>query len=441
MFELLSLFRSLTAQTPRGSTSEHLANIFNFFVERVPSTSELLAALIALTILVVLSLLVWLIVTRVVLTLVSKIIQRTQTRWDDAIESAGVFKRLAPVPSLIVFYSGVVVMPLLNPQWDKAIERITLAAIVLLIARAISAGFYAINLIYSEYEISRHRPIKGFIQVLQVATYFIATIFMLAALLNRSPVVFFTGLGAMTAVLMLVFRDTILSLVAGVQLTSANQIRVGDWIEMPSFGADGTVTDIALNTVSVRNFDRTITIIPAHKFLENSFRNWRHVFESDARRIKRHLLVDMDSIHFMSDEEFERLSKIRILAPYLQGRKEEIQAYNQELIDSGVHADVVNLRQMTNFGTFRSYASAYLQANQKLRPDLYMMVRHLQPTPEGIPLEIYCFSKETTWTVYEGIQSDIFEHLIAVMPYFGLRVFQAPSGDAIKKVGALDHEA
>lgn len=426
---------TLLADATSTRTATHLRNSLDFFIDKLPHSADLTASLLALGILILICSAVWLFVSRILLRVVSKLILRTQTRWDDVLESSGVFKSIAPLPALIVFYSGVAAVPLFDPPWDQLLQRLTLVAIVLVISRTVSAGFGAVNAIYSLYDVSRGRPIKGFVQVLQVTTYFLAGIFVLSILMDRSPIVFFTGLGAMTAVLMLVFRDTILSLVAGVQLTSTNQIRVGDWIEMPNFGADGTVMDIALNTVAVQNFDRTITVIPAHKFLENSFKNWRNVFDTDARRIKRHLLIDIDSVRFLDEGEFEKLAKIRILAPYLQLRKEEIESYNQQLIGEGVHADIVNLRSMTNFGTFRAYANSYLQAHPKLRGDLSMMVRHLQPSPEGIPLEIYCFSNETTWTIYEGIQADIFEHLISVMPYFGLRAFQAPSGLDVKSLG------
>lgn len=432
MNALFASFSTPFAQT----TGDQLLELADTFVESLPAGSEVLAALIAIGVLLVVCGILWWFTHYVGLKLVAKIISRTRSRWDDAVEASGVFKRLAPLPSLVVLYAGVALMPLVNETWDEIIRRITLALLVLTIVRAISAGFTALDNIYRLYERGRERPIKGIIQVFQVATYFIGIILILSVLMHRSPVVFFTGLGAMTAVLMLVFRDTLLSLVAGVQLTATGQIRVGDWIEMPNFGADGTVTDIALNTVSVQNFDRTMTIIPAHKFLENSFRNWRNVFDTDARRIKRHLLIDTESIHFLDEEAFERMSKFRLLAPYMEERKEQILAFNEQALAEGANPDLVNLRAMTNFGTFRAYATAYLRAHTRLRPDLSMMVRHLQPTPEGIPLEIYCFSRETSWPVYEGIQADIFEHLISVMPHFGLRPFQAPSGHSISSVNA-----
>lgn len=412
--------------------SEQAANHLNAtkerFVELLPSSSDFLAALLSVTVLVVICLLVWLVVDRILLRIVLAIISRTKTEWDDIVAETGVFRRLARVPPLVVFYVGVTAVDVMRPPFDVLFARLCLALMALVVARSVSAGLMAINNIYARYDVALGRPIKGYVQILQVFTYSAGAIFMVAALLDRSPLVFFTGLGAMTAVLLLVFRDTLLSLVAGIQLTSNGLIRVGDWIEMSAFGADGNVIDIALNTVTVQNWDRTVTVIPTHKFLENSFKNWRHVFDQGARRIKRYILVDVSSVRFLSEDDFNRLLHIRILTPYLQGRKEEIQAYNQQLIDDGIVPDTVNMRAMTNLGTFRAYANAYLRANTKLRQDLSLMVRHLQPTEQGLPLEIYAFSAETAWPIYEGVQADIFDHLIAVMPYFGLRVFQAPTG-------------
>src|SRR5690554_3315259 len=430
----------LVADTAAERTVTHLQNSLQFFTERLPSTTELLASLITLSALLLVCGVVWLFFSRVVLKVLSTVIKKTQTRWDDILEDSAVLTRLAQLPPLLVLYSGVSVIPLLEPPWDQLLPRLSLAAILIAIARSISAIFGAINGIYSLYTVSLSRPIKGFIQVFQVITYFLCAILVLSVLMDRSPLVFFTGLGAMTAVLMLVFRDTLLSLVAGVQLTSTNQINVGDWIEMPAFGADGTVIDIALNTVTVQNFDNTMTMIPAHKFLENSFRNWRSVFDEGARRIRRHLLVDIDSIRFLSDEELDNLEEIEVLKPYLLPRREEVAAYNKQLVQEGGLPAGANLRSLTNFGTFRAYVDGYLRAHPDLRGDLSMMVRHLQPTPHGIPLELYCFSAKTAWPIYEGIQADIFEHLIAVMPYFGLRSYQAPSGHdliALSPIGTV----
>lgn len=434
MLHFLPGLSAITADTAATRVATHLQNSLKFFTERLPSTTELLASLITLGALLLVSAVVWLFVSRVVMRIVSAMVRRTQTRWDDVFEESGVFKRASILPSLVVFFSGVSVIPLLDPPWDQLLPRLTLATIIIVIARAISASLGAINSIYSLYTVSLSRPIKGFVQVFQVVTYFLCSILVLSVLMDRSPAVFFTGLGAMTAVLMLVFRDTLLSLVAGVQLTSTNQINVGDWIEMPAFGADGTVIDIALNTVTVQNFDNTMTMIPAHKFLENSFKNWRSVFDEGARRIRRHLLIDIDTVRFLSDEELDKLEEIEVLKPYLQPRREEINVYNRQLIQEGVLPAEANLRSLTNLGTFRAYASGYLRAHPDLRGDLSLMVRHLQPTPDGIPLELYCFSGETAWPIYEGIQADIFEHLISVMPYFGLRSFQAPSGHDLSKL-------
>lgn len=424
-----------------NQASSHVQATRDRFLELLPSTAELLDASFSFALLLVLCLVIWLVIDRVILRIVMAIVGRTRTDWDDIIADTGVFRRMARLPPLIVFYIGVTAVDVMREPFDVVFARLTLATIALVVARSIGSALLAINTIYSRYDIALGRPIKGYVQVLQVLTYAGGAIFMVAALLDRSPLVFFTGLGAMTAVLLLVFRDTLLSLVAGIQLTSNGLIRVGDWIEMTAFGADGNVVDIALNTVTVQNWDNTVTVIPTHKFLENSFKNWRQVFEQGARRIKRFVLIDVSSIHFLSESDFDRLLDIRILAPYLQGRKEEIVAYNDRLVEDGIVPDRVNLRAMTNLGTFRAYANAYLRANTKLRQDLSMMVRHLQPTEQGLPLEIYAFSAETSWPVYEGVQADIFDHLISVMPYFGLRVFQTPAGADMQALTSGDRAA
>jgi miniconductance mechanosensitive channel len=234
----------------------------------------------------------------------------------------------------------------------------------------------------------------------------------------------------MTAVLLLVFKDTLLSLVASVQLSAQDLVRVGDWIEMPQFGADGDVVDVALHTVKIQNWDKTITTIPTHRLISDSFKNWRGMSASGGRRIKRPLYLDAASVHFLTAEEVDRCKRFLLLEEYLAGKETELTEYNREL--AGVTAlereAAVNMRRLTNIGTFRAYAYRYLRQHPKIRQNMTLMVRHLSPGPQGIPIEVYCFTATTAWTEYEDIQADIFDHLMAIVPEFGLRLFQQPAG-------------
>jgi miniconductance mechanosensitive channel len=246
--------------------------------------------------------------------------------------------------------------------------------------------------------------------------------------------VLLSGIGAMTAVILLIFKDTILSFVAGIQITGYDLIHVGDWIEMPEYGADGDVIDIALHTVKVQNWDKTITVIPTHKLTENSFKNWRGMQQAGGRRIKRALYIDQNSVSACNDEMIERFSKINLIADYVQKKKEELEKHNREnKIDSSVK---VNRRQMTNIGTFRAYAQAYLEKHSKINHSLTTMVRQLPPGPNGLPMEVYAFTNTTEWLAYESIQGDIFDHLLSVVPEFDLHIFQNPAGMDFRKLAS-----
>src|SRR5690606_14362439 len=251
-------------------------------------------------------------------------------------------------------------------------------------------------------------------------------VILIAALIDRDPLLIIGSLGAASAVLLLVFRDTLLSLVAGVQLTGNDLIRVGDWIEMPGFDADGFVIDIALNTVTVQNWDKTFTIIPAHKFLENSFKNWRGMQTSGGRRIKRSIYLDMSTVHFLTPEEIEDLSRFALLRPYFEEKKRDIETWLEHHHEG--RENPVNSRRLTNVGTFRAYIDLYLRSRPDIATDMTFLVRQLQPTDKGLPIELYVFVNDVRWAIYEGVQGDVFDHLLAILPEFGLRVFQVPSG-------------
>ncbi|PRD33571.1 UNVERIFIED_CONTAM: ybdG [Trichonephila clavipes] len=283
-----------------------------------------------------------------------------------------------------------------------------------------------VNGLYERRPDAKSKPIKGYIQVVKILIYALALILIIAALFDRSPLILLSGLGAMAAVLMLIFQDTILSLVASVQISSNDVIRVGDWVEMPQLNADGDVIDIALHTVKVQNWDRTITTIPTRRFMTDPFKNWRGMQESGGRRIKRSLMLDQQSVSFLDTEQTQRLSRFRLLQAYLTEKQHEIDEWNKSLAEQG--KEPVNTRRITNLGTFRAYVLHYLKNHAGIHQNMTCMVRQLAPGADGLPLEIYCFTNTTAWVNYENIQSDIFDHLLAILPEFGLRVYQHPSG-------------
>ncbi|NNL86369.1 MAG: mechanosensitive ion channel [Myxococcales bacterium] len=360
---------------------------------------------------------------RVLLRLIRAGVQRTATQLDDALVEAKVFVRLAHLAPALAFYLGIGLLPELPETIRLIVERVAISVMVIVVVLGLSGFLNAVNTVYSRNPENRHRPIKSYVQVAKLVLALIAGLLILATLMDRSPLLFLSGLGAVAAVLMLVFRDTILSLVASVQLTSQDMIHVGDWIEMPSFGADGDVIDVALHTIKVQNWDKTITTIPTYALISNSFKNWRGMSQAGARRIKRALSVDVQSVRFLTDAEVEVFSTHALLGDYIAEKKAELERYNEAAVTSKKES-----RRLTNVGTFRAYVVAYLRSHAAIHQGMTLLVRQLAPTAEGLPIELYCFTRSTDWGVYEDVQSDIFDHLLAIAPQFGLRIFQAPSG-------------
>lgn len=366
------------------------------------------------------------VVKKILMRGVLTVISYTPAGHDKQLFERNIIARLANVvPALVITY-GVSSVPNLPEEVVVVVNNVCTAFIILTIGRAISGVLTVVNTVYERQPDAHEKPIKGYIQVVKIAIYAVATILVVAALIDKSPVILLSGLGAMAAVLMLVFQDTLLSLVASVQITSNDIIRVGDWVEMPNLSVDGDVIDIALHTVKVQNWDKTISTIPTKRFISDPFKNWRGMQESGGRRVKRSLMLDQNSVHFLSDDEREKLNRFRLLKDYLASKQKEIDEWNQKLKDEG--KEPVNTRRISNIGTFRAYVRAYLQSHPRVHQEMTLMVRQLNPTADGLPLEIYCFTATTEWVEYEGIQSDIFDHLISILPEFGLRVFQHPSG-------------
>lgn len=334
---------------------------------------------------------------------------------------------LATVMPLLIVSRGITFVPNLQETLRVVIANVAQGLIVLSIALAIVKALTYVNEVYERRPISKSRPIKGYLQVLKIVVLCGAAVIVISVLIGESPLILLSGLGAMAAVVLLVFKDTILSLVASVQLSSNDMLRVGDWIQMPSMNADGDVIDIALHTVKVQNFDKTITTIPTHRLISDAFINWRGMKDSGGRRIKRAVHLDQNSIRFLSEEEIERLSRFRLITSYLDAKRAELAEWNERTLEEG--DDLVNARRITNIGILRAYAVAYMRDHPRVSDKGFtLMARQLAPTPKGVPLELYCFASTTEWPVYEGIQSDIFDHILAIIPEFGLRVFQEPSG-------------
>ncbi len=362
---------------------------------------------------------------------VNAVIRKSAVTWDDIFMRYGVLEKLALlVPAFILDLFVPIVLThqdLLGVILDRGLSVL----VVIFIIRAIYAGLDALNEIADVKLISRRLPVKSFVQLFKLFLFFIGVIISVSVLADQSPVYFLSGLGVATGLVMLVFRDTILGFVAGIQLAANRMVSKGDWIQMDKYGADGAVDEVSLNTVKVRNWDNTITMIPAYALVSDAFKNWRGMSEKGGRRIKRAINLDVNSIHFLSEQEIERLSKVNYLKDYFPKVVSEINHSNEQVNDFDMP---VNGRRLTNVGTFRAYLDAYLRHNNKLHKDMTLMVRQLAPTTEGLPIELYVFTNDTRWAFYEGIQADIFDHIFAILPEFGLQAFQNPTGNDIRSI-------
>jgi len=356
--------------------------------------------------------------------LIYRAIARTPSKWDDLIAKRGIFRLTAFLAPAIILYLGAAHYPELIGLGRRAILAFVFLILTLMLGRLLTAAMD----IYQLYPVSAQRPIKGYIQLAKLLVYLLGSIIVISILVDRSPWGLLGGLGAITAVLLLVFRDTILSLIASIQLASNDLVRKGDWIEMGQFGVDGEVVDMALHSVKVRNWDNTYVSIPTYKIMENSFKNWRGMNDSGGRRIKRSLLIDQTSVKFCDETMILRFAEFKRLKPYLDAKRRELAEANSGLDAEEIALLPINHRALTNLGTFRAYCEAYIIDSSRFREDMTILVRQLAPTAEGLPLEIYAFTNDTNWNRYEGIQSDLIDHLLSVLPFFELQVFQNPTG-------------
>lgn len=372
----------------------------------------------------------------IIVRIIRRIARRTKNRWDDVLLEKKVFNRMAfLLPGILIYQSIPATLDEFAPQLVSMAIKFTNIYIVLVFLLVINSFFNALYAIYQDTEYAKFHPIKGFIQVGKMIVFTIGALLMLSYFFNQSPLVMLTGLGAFSAVLLLIFKDPILGFVGGIQLSANDMVRQGDWINMPKFGADGTVLEISLTTVKVQNWDNTITTLPTYSMVSESFQNYRGMKEAGARRMKRSINIDMASVKFCTPEMLDKFRKINILKGYIDAKQAELEQYNSEnQVDDAI---LVNGRRQTNIGVFRAYLEAYLHQHPQVHKDFDLLVRQLQPTPTGIPVEVYAFTTETQWSSYENVQSDIFDHILAIVPEFELFVFQSPSGHDMKQSPAV----
>ncbi|ASM29774.1 MULTISPECIES: mechanosensitive ion channel family protein [Serratia] len=396
-----------------------------------------MSLLMVLGLIVLISVVIHLVLHRVVLAALQRRGQQSQRVWQQAITQYKLFQRVA------LLLQGVIISiqaTLWLQSGSQTQAVIVTAAQVWILAFTLLSLFSLLDTLLAllrQSPIANQLPLRGIFQGLKLVAAILIGIMIVSLLMGKSPLLLLSGLGAMTAVLMLVFKDPILGLVAGIQLSANDMLKIGDWLEMPKYGADGAVTDIGLTTVKVRNWDNTVTTIPTYALISDSFKNWRSMSESGGRRIKRSLNIDTGSVHFLSEEEQRRLQRNPLLHSYLNVKTQELSQHNQEIaVDL---ASPLNGRRLTNLGTLRAYLEAYLRAHPRIHQNMTLMVRQLAPTPEGLPLEIYAFTNTTVWAEYESIQADIFDHILAVIDEFGLRVHQTPTGNDLR--GMLQQSA
>jgi miniconductance mechanosensitive channel len=406
------MFQSLDTFLTQSGFSQSLINL-----------SHLIISLFVLAIAA--SLVHW-IANRYLVVILEKIAHKSTFKWDDAFIRNHFFKRLAILAPIFLIYATADIAFTDFSGTAEILKRAALIFFVLAGVRVLATALSSCQDIYNSSDLASDWPIRSYLDAIKIILYILAVIFIISIVTDKSPWGIISVFGGLTAVLLLIFKDTILGFVANLQLTANDMVRVGDWIEMPKHGADGDVIDISLHTVKIQNWDKTITTIPTYHMVNNAFKNWRGMSESGGRRIKRPLYIDTNSIRFYPDEMLEELKKYTLLEEYLREKEKEIAEFNK------IHQpdpEKIGGRRQTNIGVFRAYIKAYLRNNPNINQELTFLVRHLAPTAQGLPIEIYVFSADKVWANYEGIQADIFDHLLAIAPEFGLRIFQYPSGN------------
>lgn len=410
------------------------------FIQNIQDWSDQypwLEMLTSLGILIGFALLANFIAKQIVVRGIRKLISKLKFANSEILSQHSVIRRVANIVPAIVIINGIVTVPHLSAKVISVVQMLGQAFIFVTIALAISEFLSIFNLVYQKNPKSRNKPIKGYLQLVKLIIYIVCGLLILGTFLKKDVFSLLAGFGAMAAVLMLVFQNTILSLVASVQISSYDMVRIGDWIEMPSLNADGDVIDMSLHTITVQNFDKTFTTIPTNKLVTDTFKNWRGMQQVGARHIKRSIFIDQNSVHFLSAQEQNKFKSFLLLDSYLNEKQNELKAFNQQFLNDAM----LNQRRLTNIGTFRAYLTAYLKQHSGISKTQTVMVRQMQPTSEGLPLEIYAFTNTIVWGEYEMIQSDIFDHVMAILPEFGLKIYQAPSGSDLQAMFQQNHVA
>ncbi|TCO91596.1 miniconductance mechanosensitive channel [Bacteroides heparinolyticus] len=402
-----------------------------------PSLADTLDQFVAFAVVLIIAFTADALCRGILLRIVPRLVKRTKASWDDIVFDRKVMVHLSRMAApVIIFYFVPVAFAETNSFTLDLILRFCRIYIIISLLSFINSLLKAVYNVYSEREQFRDRPLKGMLQTMQVILWFVGIIIVVSILIGKSPLSLLAGLGASAAILMLVFKDSIMGFVSGVQLSANDMLKVGDWIAMPKYGADGTVIEVTLNTVKVRNWDNTITTIPPYLLVSDSFQNWRGMRESGGRRVKRSINIDMTSVKFCTPEMLDKYRKIRLLKDYVDQTEQVVKQYNEEHgIDNSI---LVNGRRQTNLGVFRAYLTAYLQSLPDINQELTCMVRQLQPTDHGIPMELYFFCALKDWVPYEAVQSDVFDHVLAIIPEFDLQVFQSPSGRDFRQAFSAD---
>ncbi|HET7268169.1 MAG TPA: mechanosensitive ion channel domain-containing protein [Oleiagrimonas sp.] len=355
--------------------------------------------------------------------------RRTRWRWDDAMVKRGVFLRLAQVVPMLIIYHGVVVVPGVPAFVEAIVKPVAALLIVVFMVMTINAALSACDDLYQLTPRGKEHTIKGYVQLGKIAVWLVAAILIIAIVFDRSPLTLLAGLGAVSAVVLLIFKDTILSVVASVQIGTNDMLRVGDWIALPEDNVDGDVVEIALHTVKVVNWDKTVSTVPTWHLISKSYRNYRNMYET-GRRIARAVNVDLTTVRFLEHDEIAQLRKFKLLTDYFDAKEKDLVAWNDSLGDAGKQP--VNTRRLSNLGTFRAYVQAYAAACPTINHDLFWAVRQMDPGPTGVPIQIYAYTIETGFVAHHAAQGDIFDHLIAILPEFGLKLFQQPTGTDVR---------
>lgn len=378
-------------------------------------------------------------ITRLILiNVVGKIVDKTPTKWDDYIFGPRVYRALSLIIGVIIFRIVIPILFANIPIIMSIMLKIVDIYFIYILIKIVIVVLKTLQEKLSTFKAFEDKPLTSYFQIVKIILICAALIYIISILIGKSPIYLLSAFGAMTAVLLLIFKDTILGLVASIQISAYDMVRVGDWISMPEFNADGDVLAINLNTVKIVNWDKTVSTVPTYNFVTESFRNWRAMQETGGRRIKRNLQIDVNSVCFVDSEKREKYKQVEIIRDYIIERQNDIEQFNtNKKIDTDV---LINGRRMTNIGVFRHYAKRYLELhpgihNPKDRPEMYQIVRQLASDEHGIPLQIWCYTKTVKWTEYEPIQSDIFDHLFAAAPFFGLTIFQSPTGKDFRVLG------